>query len=222
MHDAGGEPQLLMFALAREARRNKGIDVCDGCLQQAEVSPPLRRTLIGQTTEETMRSQTGSPVETEQGMGRADQPVVMQGVELDGVAVGQGFGAEQRDIVIMDHIKARADNLPNARGLEQREARLVAGQRRKGAPGALEPMNRDVGMVPVALCRQGRAESIGVKTVDDFHLVPAPRQFVRQALHHDAVAAEIIGRIEGGDHAKAQGAVHAPQKSGRLTERVLW
>jgi len=51
----------------------------------------------------------------------------MHCVELDALPIFQDFWTEQRDIVIMDHIEALLQNLPDRSRLEEREACLLGG-----------------------------------------------------------------------------------------------
>src|SRR5882724_2853227 len=52
-------------------------------------------------------------------------------------------------------------------------------------------------------------QAVRVRTVDDLDLMPAPRQLLGELLHEDPVAAEVVWRVEGRDHAEAQGSAHA-------------
>jgi hypothetical protein len=60
----------------------------------------------------------------------------------------------------------------------------------------------------VARCRRRGAawgeEVEGVKTVDHLDVVTGVDQLLGEGFNHRGVAAEMVGRVEGGDHAEAQ------------------
>ena len=148
MHNANIETHPMVCVFIEVARRNKSIHVLDRRFHQAEIPPPLRGSLVCQGTGEAMRLRAGRYVESEHYMGRADQPVLVHCMKFDTLAVFQDFWpAYQRDIVIVDDIKARFQNLPDVGRLEERKAGLLGSQRREKAEGALEAMNSYIGVI---------------------------------------------------------------------------
>src|SRR5262245_703501 len=62
MHNGNIKPHLMVDGFAETARRDKGIYMLDGGLQQADVPPPLWRAFVHQATEETIRPGAGRTV----------------------------------------------------------------------------------------------------------------------------------------------------------------
>ena len=66
-------------------------------------------------------------------------------------------------------------------------------------------MDRHAGSIRLALLGLLAGQSsVGIRAMDDLDMVSAPGQFVSELLHEDRVAAEVVGRVEGGEHAEAQ------------------
>ena len=111
MHDLSSEVHFLMFSLAELAWGYEGVNVFERGLHQTEVPPPLRRSLVGQGAAKTLRFHTGITIKLKQDMSGAPQPVFVHGVELQPLPIFENSRpSNQRDIVIMDNIKAFLQN----------------------------------------------------------------------------------------------------------------
>ena len=127
-----------MQIFAEMALRDKGIYMPDRLFQQPQIAPPLWGALVCQAAEETVRMSARCAVESEHHMCGTDQPVLAHAVQLDTLTVFQDlWPANQRDIVIVDHIKSFVQNLLDLARLEKWEACLVGSQGRKKAHRAL-------------------------------------------------------------------------------------
>jgi hypothetical protein len=136
----------------------------------------------------------------------------VQSVELDALPIFQDlWPTDQRDVVIVNDVKALFQNLPDAGRLEERETRLLGGQRREKAKPAFEPVHGHVGVIVIGSRRLlACQQAVRINTVDHIHPMPAPRQLVGQPVHEDAIPTEVIGWIEGRDHAKAERVICHP------------
>src|SRR5262249_27357566 len=100
-------------------------------------------------------------------------------------------------------------NPPGPGELEERKTRLLAGQGREKAERALEPVHGHVGVILITLRRRLTcSQTVRIYTVDHFHLMPEPRQLVRQSVHKDPIRPKGVRGIEGRDHTKAEWAIH--------------
>ena len=104
----------------------------------------------------------------------------MHRVELDTPAICQNFdAANQRDVVIVDNIKAFRQNFLNVHRLEKWKTRLMGGQWREKAELALKFVHSDVGMIIIALHGHLMVKNtVGINAVDHIHLMPPLCQLV--------------------------------------------
>ena len=78
---------------------------------------------------EAVRPNTDPPVESEEHMGGADQPVLVHRIELDGFSELQNLGpSHEGNVVVVNDIKTFLQNLPDTGRLKKRKAGLVCGQ----------------------------------------------------------------------------------------------
>ena len=153
---------------------------------------------------ETLPVDAGFAVDFKEHMSRADQPVFVQRIEFRGPSVPEDIrSADERDVVIVNHVKRLLENFFQTRGFEERSPCLMGGKRRNPSDRTLQCMNPYVGMIFTS-CRRLpiRHEVKGVLAVDHLDVVAALCQFVRELLNKDGVAAKMVGRIKRGDHAK--------------------
>jgi hypothetical protein len=129
--------------------------------------------------------------------------------EFDAATVFENFrSAYEGNVVVMDNVEAPFQDPLNTGRLQEWEAGLMGSQRRKKAPSALESMHGHIGMIQITLCGFPASQySVRINTVNHFHLMSALRQLVGQSMHEDSVSPEIVGRIEGCDHAEAKGSI---------------
>ena len=160
---------------------------------------------MNQLTGEAVGLRARRPIVLEEHVDRAEEPVLVQRVEFEPVPVGQNpRTADQRDVVVVDDIEAPSQDALDEFGLEERNAGLLRRQRGQHADGTGESVHDQVGIPVVVWCRFPAGQKpIGIRAVDDLDLVTASGQLSGQATDEDAVAAEIVGRIEGSDHAES-------------------
>jgi hypothetical protein len=85
-------------------------------------------------------------------MGRADQPILMHGVELNPLPVFENFGsAHERDVVIVDDVKTFIQDSLDLRRLEKGKTGQVGSQGREKTGPALEAVDGYVGMILIAV-----------------------------------------------------------------------
>src|SRR5919109_138177 len=119
MDDRTIKSHLQVLLLAEPARCDEGINMLCGLRQQSKVAPPLERTLVDERANGALGPVTGRAIVLEEHVGRTHEPVLMHGVEFNGVAVLQDLGStHKRDVVIMDNIKTLFQNFADVRGLE--------------------------------------------------------------------------------------------------------
>jgi hypothetical protein len=64
-------------------------------------------------------------------------------------------------------------------------------------------------MIAVVVVRRSSSRGeVGIAAMDNFDFMAAASQLIGQALDKDTIPAKVVGRIEGGEHAKAQGSVY--------------
>jgi hypothetical protein len=70
-------------------------------------------------------------------------------------------------------------------------------------------MHDHIRMIAVVVVRRSSSGGeVGVAAMDNFDLMAAASQLVGQAVDKDTIPAKVVGRIESGEHAKAQGSVY--------------
>ena len=130
--------------LAETARSNESIDMFGCSLQQTGVPPPLWRTLVCERADEALPSGARLPVELEQHMSGADQPILVHRVEFYRLAVVQQFWtADERQIVVVNDIKTLVEDLPNPPRLKEGHAGLLRGERRQKTEWTAESVYPD-------------------------------------------------------------------------------
>src|SRR5581483_4084818 len=94
--------------LEREpARREEEVDLAGAPVEQASVAPQLRRPPERERAPQAGRLDARLAVELPEDVHRADEPVLVHGVELDAAAVREGVrSADERHVVEVDHVEA--------------------------------------------------------------------------------------------------------------------
>jgi hypothetical protein len=199
---------VQVLLTAEPADGNERINVFQHRVEEASVPPELGRPLAVQGTGKAAFVVAGNPVKFPQYVHGAHQPVLVHGIELDAGPVAEGGGAYQRHIVVIDYIELTfVQYLTQTGGLQSRVASLLGDQRREHPRPALEAVDGDVGMVRVAALgtgAPGRYAAVGVDAVHYLDMMPLPGQGVGQPVDEHSIAAEEVGRIECGDHAKSK------------------
>src|SRR5215510_7624204 len=114
-----GKSHLQVLLLAEPTRCYEGINMLCGLRQQSKVAPPLQRTLVDEGANSAPGLVAWRAVVLEEHVGWTHEPVLMHGVEFNGVAVLQDLGStHKRNVVIMDDIKTFFQNFADVRGLE--------------------------------------------------------------------------------------------------------
>ncbi len=215
MDDRKVEPHLPLFDRREPVWTDEGVDVADRRLHEPRVPPPLRWTSVGQGAEHAVLLHARGLPELEEDVGGTDQPVFVKRVELDPPPIRQDRGSpHQGDVVVVDHVEAGIENLAQCPGLEERISGLLRGQGREPSERALQAMHHDPRMLPPGWPWVPAGQrTVGVLAVDDLDVMAPAREFAGQPLDEDPVAAEIVGRVEGRDHAEAQRSIepiHTP------------
>jgi len=124
----------------------------------------------------------GGPIEFPQDVHRADQPVLMHGVQLDPPAVAKGYGADQGDVMEVHYIKSPlVQNLFEPRRFQAWMARLLGYQGREYpslAPQTVHNYVRVIGVVLCGLSRPWTQRTIRILAVDHFYVMTSPGQLV--------------------------------------------
>src|SRR5262249_35831819 len=128
------ESSLRMHSRRESARGDELINVAAHPLQQARVTPQLRRTFGQERTLETLRLITGLFVELVEHVCWADQPVLVSRVHLHRTALvrfqSKGCRSQQRRVMEMDHVVGfTVEHLSNPLPLEEGASRLLREQR---------------------------------------------------------------------------------------------
>jgi len=149
--------------------------------------------VVNELTAEAARLQAGLLLELEKDVGRADEPVLVHGVELDAAPVAEDHrAADQGDVVEVDHVEAlRVQDLPGLPALEERKAGLLRGEGGECAYPTDEAVTGHTGLVGIP--RRHRAPGqrpVAIDTVDDVDFVPASRQHITQPVNEDGVPAK--------------------------------
>ncbi len=138
---------------------------------------------------------------------RADEPVVVRRVEADGAfSVAEHARPEQGRLVEMDDVELLGgeDRVERAR-LQRRAPAQVGRERREAAEARPERVHRDVRMVRKLPARAGVGqELVRVDAVDDGDAVPGARELVREQVEVVRLAAVVVRRVEGADHAEGE------------------
>ena len=107
-----------------------------------------------QGTSETRLFGADLAAELKQHVGRADQPILMKRIELDGATILKDIrSADERDVVKVNDVERLLKNRFQSRGLEDRSSCLMGGKRRKHSDRTLQRRTRHVGMV-LTNCRR--------------------------------------------------------------------
>src|SRR6266852_8490444 len=194
-----------MFVSGERARGEKEIDVFHGLFYQIRISPELRWSPVQQGARETLTVGAGLAVEFKEHMRRADQPVFVQRIEFRGPSIPEDIrSADERDVVIVNHVKRLLKNLFQTRGFEERSSCLMGGKRRKHSDRTLQRRNPYVGRIFTNCRRLPIGHEVErVLAMNHLDVMAAFCQFVRELLNKNGVAAEMVGRIKRSDHAKA-------------------
>lgn len=191
---------------AELAEGEEGVDVAGGGGEFAGVPPELRGAVVGEGTGEAGGLGAGFAAVAEEDMSGADEPVFVRGVELDGVAVGEDLGAaDEGDVVEMDDVEGLVEQAAEGAGEEGGAAGLLGGKGRQEAEAGGEGVEAEAGFGGGWRRVEAAAEGMeGVDAVDDVDAMAAGAEFACQALDEDGVAAEVAGRIKGGDEAEVK------------------
>src|SRR5215467_7209966 len=114
MNDGTCKPKATVNLFSETAWGDEGINMFERILQQVGIAPPLRRSLVSQATDDAIRFDARRAIKFEKSVSRTDQPVFQHGIELDAFAVLEDFGAEQRNIEIVDDIESFFENFSQA------------------------------------------------------------------------------------------------------------
>ena len=173
--------------------------------KQPGCAPPLRRTPVVKIAGKTAGLEAGRASVAKQNMVLAQQPILVEGVQLHCPSKCQNpRPADERDVVEVNDIEPSLENSVQSADLEQGQAGLLGGQWREWSERAFQRMH-DEPFVALRLGNHRRPahQPVGIGTVDDLDVVPPACQFARKAAHENAVAAEVVGRIEGRNHQEA-------------------
>ena len=171
--------------------------------QQRRLSPWLRRSPERHRASEALPPVAQLAIVPPEDVVLADEPVVMDRVELDPISQCEDAGpADQRDVVEMNDVEALGQDRLDRRALDDRPSRLVREERRSERPAALQLVNGHTGGLHDGRGSGRRAKGavadpprIGV--VDHFDFASAPGQRVHEVADVIAVTAEVARRIEG-------------------------
>jgi hypothetical protein len=200
----GAFSEFPMFVSGKRSAQEE-INMFHGLIYQIRIAPELRWSPVQEGAKETLPVDAGFAVEFKEHMSRADQPVFVQRIEFRGPSVPEDIrSTDERDVVIVNNVKWLLKNLFQTRGLEERSSCLMGGKRRNPSDRTLQCMNPHVGMIFTNSRRLPIGHEVkGVLAVNHLDMMAASCQFVRELLNKDGVAAEMVGRIKRGDHAKA-------------------
>src|SRR5262249_54283329 len=117
----------------------------------------------------------------------------------------------QRNIMEVDDIElAVVQNLPDFPAIHHRSAHLLRQQYRSCSEAATQPDHLNA--ILWAVGHHGLGSPIQTfKTIDvlqDSHVMPTPRQCLRQKLNSYCISTKAVRRIKCRDHAKADAAHH--------------
>ena len=160
---------------------------------------------MGEGTGETLSMRASFTVELEQHVGWTYQPVLMEGVEFDPVAILENLrSSNQGDVVVVDNIKRFLKDLFDSRSLQDRPAGLMGQERREKPQRACQRMHGYIGMVP-RRCRWfwSAHNIISIFAMNHLDLMTARCQLVGQLLHKHGIPTKMVRRIESSDHAEA-------------------
>src|SRR4029453_1638559 len=109
------------------------VDVREIAGQAAGVAPELRRRAAVQRAREALRRVAGLAIELPQHVHRADEPVLVRGVELDAAAEAERRRADQRHVVEVEAGVAAALETPADLRFQEGARRLLREERRERA-----------------------------------------------------------------------------------------
>ena len=141
----------------------------------------------------------------EKDMGRAEQPVLMQGAQLDRAAELQRAGtAHQRNVMPVNHIEALIQNLGYFLLFEPRLACQIGKKRRKWAEAGMQRMYLHRGFdLDTGSLHRTLHQPKGIKVMDHLNVMAVPRQCVGKVRHKYPVTAEVVGWKKRCDKAEA-------------------
>src|SRR5206468_597483 len=83
-----------------------------------------------------------------------------------------------------------------------------------------EPVNGNVGMIFIRPHRRFvRRQTVSVYAMDDIYTMSSLGERVRESVHKDPIATEVVGRVEGRDHAEPKRAHTAASLSASKAAR---
>jgi hypothetical protein len=136
----------------------------------------------------------------------ADQPVFVNRVQFDRVPVGQRLrAANERDVVVVDDVEPLPQDFLDARSIDEGHAGLLGHERSQECRRPGESVDSHIRMIAAILNGIAmRLQPASVNRMNHGDLVSAPGKFIRQAMHVDAGASEIVRRVERRYHAETQ------------------
>ena len=202
------EPELAVLVDREAAGRAERVDVPRAALEQPAPAPELRRPAVVRETAQALAPDAGLAVVPPQHVGGADQPVLVRGVELDARRRSGGHRARRP-----------ARRCGSGRRRAPRSSRSIARRWTTGRPswwvrsGESRPsaaaQRVDADAVRLGRCARHRTSPrssapVGVHVVDHVDAVTGAHQRLRHVTDQHGVAAEVVGRIEGGDEDEAE------------------
>ena len=208
----------------RAARREKQVDLRERALEQAAVAPELRRPVEGERAAETLGLLAELTILLPEVVHRAHEPVVVGRVELERVAAEvENAGAEQRHQMEVDDVEPLAREDPPQLGqFQPGPAGQIRHERRERPGTALQAMHGHVLVLrELTSWRRLRQRPERIDAVDDRDPMATLRQLVREPIDVHRLAAEVVRRVEGRDHAERERTVRH-RKSTHRSRAASW
>ena len=103
-----------------------------------------------------------------------DEPILVGGIELDSLAIGENARpAHERDVVKMDYVKTVAKNLANARPVDKRAPELLSGEAGQGWRATAQAVHGDSLRFGEGLLLRAAEKAIGICIVNNVYLMAA-------------------------------------------------
>src|SRR5574338_424952 len=119
-----------MLLLCESTRRDKVINIFQHTFEQSRIPPELRRALPSQRAGEAAFFDAQFLVVLPEHVHGTHQPMLVGGIELDGVSIAERCNADQRHIVKVDDIvRILLKHLPEMRALQTRISSLLSNKR---------------------------------------------------------------------------------------------